>query len=199
VGARSRALSYLAPIARLVPASSTDRSRGNTSRSSANACSRTSRRRRSKLDSNALLVGRGPPCLPEAARPRTVPRSAGPPAHHHREHLLGWRGTPRPPRRPRSIKVVLEPRHPTWSVDGVRRQLEARDAAWCLTDTAGGTHLCGELRRGVRQVPSWASDPGVVLRAKGPRDMGRTHRRVVVALRRRVLLLQQRQQGLRAA
>ncbi len=38
---------------------------------------------------------------------------------------------------PSSFRVAVEPRHPSWFVDDVRRTLEAHGAALCLTDTAG--------------------------------------------------------------
>lgn len=40
---------------------------------------------------------------------------------------------------PRSVRVALEVRHPSWFTDGVRALLESFGAAWCLTDT-GGRH-----------------------------------------------------------
>jgi uncharacterized protein YecE (DUF72 family) len=38
---------------------------------------------------------------------------------------------------PSSMRVAVEPRHPSWFVDDVRRLLEDRSAAWCLTDRGG--------------------------------------------------------------
>jgi uncharacterized protein YecE (DUF72 family) len=38
---------------------------------------------------------------------------------------------------PAAARVAVEPRHPSWFDDSVRRLLEQRGAAWCLTDTAG--------------------------------------------------------------
>jgi uncharacterized protein YecE (DUF72 family) len=38
---------------------------------------------------------------------------------------------------PSSIRVAVEPRHPSWFVDDVRLLLEHRSVAWCLTDRGG--------------------------------------------------------------
>jgi uncharacterized protein YecE (DUF72 family) len=38
---------------------------------------------------------------------------------------------------PRSTRLAVEPRHPSWFVDDLRRLLERRGAALCLSDTAG--------------------------------------------------------------
>ena len=38
---------------------------------------------------------------------------------------------------PRSMRVAVEARHPSWFGDDVRALLERRGAAWCLTDVAG--------------------------------------------------------------
>ncbi len=48
---------------------------------------------------------------------------------------------------PRGTRVVLEARHDSWFVDAVRRVLEEREVAWCLTDTAG------------RRAPLWRTAP----------------------------------------
>jgi uncharacterized protein YecE (DUF72 family) len=40
---------------------------------------------------------------------------------------------------PRTVRVAVEPRHPTWFVDDVRRVLERHNAALCLADR--GSHI----------------------------------------------------------
>lgn len=38
---------------------------------------------------------------------------------------------------PATVRVAVEPRHPSWFCDETRSTLERRGAAWCLTDMAG--------------------------------------------------------------
>jgi uncharacterized protein YecE (DUF72 family) len=58
---------------------------------------------------------------------------------------------------PRTIKVAVEPRHPSWYTEGLRRLLERHGAALCLADRRGPL------------MPSWRTTDWGYLRFHGGR------------------------------